>query len=156
MVPKGYLRPRNVAPRRGLVSPKYAERYGALKRPAKMTTISNSGFVVTVRRVRNLCQLLRDRIATAAGRSLALVGLAFASAATLAGCITTADLPDPALDVPPIYKEGAPGELPPELDWWRGFRSIELAGLIEEAQRVNLDIAAAAARIVQADASARV
>ena len=58
--------------------------------------------------------------------------------------------------MPPAYKEGAPGELPPELDWWRGFKSAELTGLIEEAQRVNLDIAAAAARIMQADASARI
>ena len=83
----------------------------------------------------------------------ALAGLA---ALTLTGCITAADLPDPALDIPAAYKEGSSGSQTPELDWWRGFRSAELTGLIEEAQRVNLDIAAAAARIVQADAQARI
>jgi multidrug efflux system outer membrane protein len=111
--------------------------------------------VVTLRPVRSVSEVFCGRIGAIASRAIVL-GLALGSAATLAGCITAGDLPDPALDVPPAYQEGAPGELPPELDWWRGFRSPELTGLIEEAQRVNLDIAAAAARIVQADASARV
>ena len=44
---------------------------------------------------------------------------------------------------------------PPALDWWRGFRSAELTTLMEETQRVNLDIAAATARFRQADALAR-
>lgn len=99
--------------------------------------------------------ILRDRFGASAGRSIALACL-LGGVAMLSGCITAADLPDPALDVPPAFKEGAPGELPPQLDWWRGFKSAELTGLIQEAQRVNLDIAAAAARIVQADASARI
>ncbi|PWE81895.1 RND transporter [Bradyrhizobium sp. SUTN9-2] len=67
----------------------------------------------------------------------------------------TQDLPDPALDVPAHYKYAGKGDAPPSLDWWRGFRSAELAQLMEEAQTVNLDIAAAVARIVQADAQAR-
>jgi outer membrane protein, multidrug efflux system len=99
--------------------------------------------------------ILRDRFVAGAGRAIALA-LLIGGLASLTGCITAGDLPDPALDVPPAYKEGAPGDLPPELDWWRGFKSPELTNLIEEAQRVNLDIAAAAARIVQADASARI
>jgi NodT family efflux transporter outer membrane factor (OMF) lipoprotein len=44
----------------------------------------------------------------------------------------------------------------PPLDWWRGFRSKELTEVIEEARAANLDIAVAIARIVQADAQARV
>ena len=44
----------------------------------------------------------------------------------------------------------------PTLDWWRGFRSRELTEIIEEARAANLDIAAAVARIVQADAQSRV
>ena len=44
----------------------------------------------------------------------------------------------------------------PTLDWWRGFRSKELTELIEEARTSNLDIAAAVAQIVQADAQSRV
>ncbi|GAB9245098.1 efflux transporter outer membrane subunit [Bradyrhizobium diazoefficiens] len=67
----------------------------------------------------------------------------------------TQDLPDPALDVPTQYKYAGKGDTPPSLDWWRGFRSAELTQLMEEAQTVNLDIAAAVSRIVQADAQAR-
>jgi multidrug efflux system outer membrane protein len=75
------------------------------------------------------------------------------------GCLLTSDLPDPALDVPPGYKAAGtknPLDAPPTLDWWRGFRSGELTTLMEEAQTVNLDIAAATARFLQADAQARI
>jgi outer membrane protein, multidrug efflux system len=88
-------------------------------------------------------------------RSLAVLGLVASSA----GCILTQDIPDPALDVPGGYKAArltAPGDAPPTLDWWRAFRSRELTQLMEEAQTVNLDIAAATARFVQADAQARI
>jgi outer membrane protein, multidrug efflux system len=75
----------------------------------------------------------------------------------------TQDLPDPALDLPQAYKpQGYKAErlsdpdAPPALDWWRGFRSPELTQLMEEAQKVNLDIAAAVARLVQADEQARI
>ncbi len=44
----------------------------------------------------------------------------------------------------------------PPLDWWRSFRSRELTEVIEAAREGNLDIAAAVARIVQADANARI
>jgi NodT family efflux transporter outer membrane factor (OMF) lipoprotein len=47
-------------------------------------------------------------------------------------------------------------DAPPTLDWWRGFRSPELTDLMQEAQKVNLDIAAATARFIQADAQARI
>lgn len=85
------------------------------------------------------------------------IGLALAAAATSSGCILTADLPNPALDVPDAYQAANPAadHQPPTLDWWRGFRSPELTVLMEEAQTVNLDIAAATARILQADALAR-
>jgi multidrug efflux system outer membrane protein len=78
--------------------------------------------------------------------------------ASSAGCILTSDIPDPALDIPQGYKAGrlTDPDAPPTLDWWRGFRSPELTVLMEEAQRVNLDIAAAVARFRQADAQARV
>ena len=78
---------------------------------------------------------------------------------SLAACVPNADRIDSALDVPESYRaapRGAADAALPELDWWRGFRSAELTALIEEAQGVNLDIAAAAARISQADAQARV
>jgi multidrug efflux system outer membrane protein len=74
------------------------------------------------------------------------------------GCILTQDLPDPALDIPRRYNAAGPSDpdAPPPLDWWRSFRSPELTVLMEEAQKVNLDIAAAVARFVQADAQARI
>jgi multidrug efflux system outer membrane protein len=77
--------------------------------------------------------------------------------ASSAGCILTKDLPDPALDIPQGYKAGrlTDPDAPPTLDWWRGFRSPELTDLMEEAQKVNLDIAAATARFIEADAQAR-
>ena len=88
-------------------------------------------------------------------RSAALLGLV----ASLAGCILTKDLPDPALDIPDGYKAARLAnsqDAPPTLDWWRGFRLRELTTLMEEAQTVNLDIAAATARFRQADAQARI
>jgi len=101
----------------------------------------------------------RDRIAATpclghAARWLAALCLV----ASCAGCILTQDLPDPALDIPDGYKAArlVDPDAPPTLDWWRGFRSPELTSLMEEAQKVNLDIAAATARFVQADAQARV
>ena len=88
-------------------------------------------------------------VRTAAALSLAL---------SAGGCLLTNDLPDPALDVPAAYKAGRPGgpDAGPSLDWWRGFRSAELTSLMQEAQSVNLDIAAATARMRQADAQARI
>jgi outer membrane protein, multidrug efflux system len=77
--------------------------------------------------------------------------------ASSVGCVLTQDIPDPALDIPKGYKHAwkvDPAKLP-TLDWWRGFSSPELTGLMEEAQRVNLDVAAAVARFKQADALAR-
>jgi NodT family efflux transporter outer membrane factor (OMF) lipoprotein len=83
--------------------------------------------------------------------------MAFFLAASSGGCLLNQDIPDPALDVPRAYRSGGPTDLdaPPALDWWRGFGSGELTVLMEEAQRVNLDIAAAVARFKQADALAR-
>ncbi|MDB5617426.1 efflux transporter outer membrane subunit [Tardiphaga sp.] len=95
-------------------------------------------------------------------RSLSPIVRAFAAlalVATSAGCILTKDLPDPALDIPQGYKAARLSDASaavPTLDWWRGFRSRELTQLMEEAQTVNLDIAAAVSRIRQADAQARI
>jgi NodT family efflux transporter outer membrane factor (OMF) lipoprotein len=79
----------------------------------------------------------------------------------LGGCLLAGDLPEPNLDVPARYDSGprnptvAQSALP-QLDWWRQFRSPELTAIVEEAREANLDIAAAIARIVQADAQARI
>jgi len=79
----------------------------------------------------------------------------------LGGCLLNGDKPKPALDIPQSYDgssrspAAAEAALPP-LDWWRKFRSRELTEIVEEARSANLDIAAAIARIVQADAQARI
>ena len=88
---------------------------------------------------------------------LLALAVAFALVPALAGCILTTDKLDPALDVPNKYTraKGDPEAALPPLSWWRGFRSAELSELMEEARTSNLDIAAAIARIVQADALAR-
>ena len=98
-----------------------------------------------------------QRTSTWVWRSATLFPM-LAAAAMSAGCILTRDLPTPALDIPAGYNAVRPGtaDALPTLDWWRGFRSPELTNLMEEAQTVNLDIAAATARIIQADQQARI
>ena len=75
----------------------------------------------------------------------------------LGGCVLN-DRLDPALEVPKDYRAAhirSEAALPP-LEWWQGFRSPELTDLMEQALAANFDIAAAVARIVQADAQARI
>ena len=85
----------------------------------------------------------------------ALGGLCLMQA--LAACVGY-EKPDLALEIPDHYRTARqkPDAALPALDWWRGFRSRELTTLIEAAQTANLDIAAAVARIVQADAQVRI
>src|ERR1700751_5159692 len=83
------------------------------------------------------CRLARVQYAS---RWLALLCTVVASS----GCVLTQDIPDPALDIPRAYKSAGsidPNALP-AIDWWRGFGSPEMTALMEEAQRVNLDVAA--------------
>lgn len=81
---------------------------------------------------------------------------ALALAALLAGCLPEAEALDTGIAVPPRYREGpaaaAAGASLPRPDWWRGFRSKDLTRFVDEATVYNLDIAVAAAQIVQADA----
>jgi multidrug efflux system outer membrane protein len=77
----------------------------------------------------------------------------------LGGCFLNGKPPEPALDIPAAY-DGVPRHSAaaalPKLDWWRSFHSRELTQIVEQARSANLDIAAAVARIVQADAQARI
>jgi outer membrane protein, multidrug efflux system len=85
--------------------------------------------------------------------------LALVLAPCLSGCILTTDTTkEPVVDVPPNYRAGGGKSAAalPAPDWWRGFRSRELTALVERAQIANLDIAAAVARIEQADAQTRI
>ena len=79
----------------------------------------------------------------------------------LGGCLLSGDLPVPALDIPAAYdgashRPAVAEAALPKLDWWRSFRSRELTRYVELALEGNLDIAAAIARIVQADAQSRI
>jgi len=86
-------------------------------------------------------------------------GLVLVLAPLLSGCLLTSDkLDTPVIDIPPNYRAAAtaPKGALPAPDWWRGFRSGELTMLVERAYLANLDIAAAVARIEQADAQSRI
>ncbi|HXN10645.1 MAG TPA: TolC family protein, partial [Steroidobacteraceae bacterium] len=64
----------------------------------------------------------------------------------------------PVPDVPAQFEQVPVGEGGrwPAADWYRGFGSTELEGLIGRARRGNPDLAAARARLEQADAQARI
>lgn len=80
--------------------------------------------------------------------------LGFAVAA-LAGCSLGPAYERPLADDAP-WRAGAQVAAWPSTDWWKGFRSPELDALIAAAQAGSPDIAAAAARVRQADAQLRV
>src|ERR1044072_2896588 len=92
------------------------------------------------------------------GRGTIRGAFALALTSLLSGCLTTETVPGPDIAVPPKYRAaaGKPHAALPAPDWWRGFRSRELTALVERAQFANLDIAAAVARIEQADARTRI
>src|SRR5664279_2209960 len=114
-------------------------------------------------RVVGMCRGVRIPILGTRRRARPFVALlqGFCLMLSLGGCLLTGDKLDPALDIPQVYDDGPKNPVVteaavPPLDWWRSFRSKELTEVIEEARAANLDIAAAIARIVQADAQARV
>ena len=86
-------------------------------------------------------------------RRLQLVGLGL----VLAGCTPVA-LPDAALEVPAAYRATPTSAATawPAPEWWRGFGSAELDGLIAAARTANFDLDAAMARVRQADAQAAI
>jgi multidrug efflux system outer membrane protein len=86
-------------------------------------------------------------------RSLAAILVA----AALAGCGAGPEDQQPAIDMPGGWKaEGPAGTSWPETTWWQSFGSPQLDALIRTAQQNNQDIGAAAARVLQADAQARI
>ena len=86
------------------------------------------------------------------------VALVLALAPLLSGCLLTTEAAAPTVEVPPKFRNaaGKPHGALPAPDWWRGFRSRERTELVERAHLDNLDIAAAVARIEQADAQTRI
>ena len=76
----------------------------------------------------------------------------------LSGCDVGHDYVRPALDIPAAYRASPETKAAawPSVGWWKGFRSAELDALIEQARRYNFDLAAAVARVRQADAQVRI
>jgi outer membrane protein, multidrug efflux system len=76
----------------------------------------------------------------------------------LSACMLASDRVELGIPVPGGYllARGNSDAASPRLDWWRGFRSSELTAVMEMAQVANFDIAAATARIMQADAQSRI
>jgi multidrug efflux system outer membrane protein len=91
-------------------------------------------------------------------RRLAVPAAVLALTQPLAGCFLPNEIIPAAIPLPAAYRAGprhADAALP-SVVWWRGFGSKELTALIEESLTSNFDVAAAVARIVQADATSRV
>ena len=79
----------------------------------------------------------------------------FAMAALCTACATP-ELKSPDSDAPAAFEQPSGGQPSwPGKDWYRGFASSELDSLVTLAEQNNFDLAAASARIRQADARAR-
>ncbi|MBO1076529.1 efflux transporter outer membrane subunit [Roseomonas marmotae] len=90
-----------------------------------------------------------------AGRKAAISLLAMLA---LAGCAIRPDATRAGLTIPDRFRQAAAqGEARwPDPDWWRGFNAPELDRLMAQASAGAFDIAAAAARVRQADAQTRI
>jgi outer membrane protein, multidrug efflux system len=84
--------------------------------------------------------------------------LALAILAALAGCSLGPDYKRPDTAAPVAWRDSSDSQPAswPSADWWRGFGSSELDGYMAQARGANDDIAAAIARVRQADALATV
>lgn len=88
------------------------------------------------------------------------IASALAAALVLAGCVSAPtqvqQVQLQALDVPAQWQrsDAAQGDAVSQ-GWWRSFGSAELDALVADAQQRSLDVAAAMARVQQAQASAR-
>jgi multidrug efflux system outer membrane protein len=78
--------------------------------------------------------------------------------AAFGACQLGPDYERPEAAVPHAWNGAPPAaaETWPSLEWWKSFGSSQLDELIAEARRSNTDLAAAAARVRQADAQVRI
>jgi len=81
-----------------------------------------------------------------------------AIAAAVAGCDTSIPQALTPKYVPSNFSAPTAPAAPvwPSADWWKGFGSDELNGLIATSQTENLDLAAATARVLQAEAQSEI
>jgi len=75
-----------------------------------------------------------------------------------AACVPLPSRDDAAVSIPASWDLPVPGsaDVWPASDWWHGFASPELDTLITTARQSNLDLSAAAARLIQAQGQARI
>ena len=107
------------------------------------------------------CRAMRTWAAEQTARPVRIMLQAACLVLPLGGCWITGKPPEPGLDIAAAYSAGpkkaaVADAATPKLDWWRSFRSRELTDILDNASVANLDIAAAVARIVQADAQSRI
>src|SRR5580658_10012115 len=100
---------------------------------------------------------MKSQLCAGAVRGCALV--AALAALALAACSVGPAYKRPDIASPPQWQETSTlqgAAVWPSADWWHGFGSEKLDELIAEAQRSNDDLAAAIARVQEADAQARI
>ena len=86
------------------------------------------------------------------------IGCALPLALLVAACDLGPDFLRPQVEMPVAFRAtpATAASAWPSDDWWRGFNSPELNDLIDQARTQNFDIAAAIARVRQADAQVRI
>ena len=91
-------------------------------------------------------------------RPAARRALVHALLALLAACDLGPDFKQPETALPTAWENASPKLRAawPDPDWWRAFKSPQLDALMAQARAGNTDVAAAAARVVEADAQARI
>ncbi|MBV9250416.1 MAG: TolC family protein, partial [Acetobacteraceae bacterium] len=84
--------------------------------------------------------------------------LAAGSLVVLAGCDLGPDYRRPDLELPAAFRASPETQAAawPADGWWQRFKSPELNALVADARAQNFDIAAAIARVQQADAQVRI
>lgn len=85
----------------------------------------------------------------------ARLALAVAAAVTLVGCAHVVDTTKPDVEIPATWAEAAPTGVELQRDWWRGFGSTELSGLVDQSLSSSSDLIIAAERVTQAEIAAR-
>lgn len=83
------------------------------------------------------------------------LALAVAAVLALSACAHNIDASKPDVEIPATWAETAPAGAELQRDWWRGFGSEELSGLIDQSLAGSPDLNIAAERVTQAEIAAR-
>ena len=83
------------------------------------------------------------------------LALVVAAVLALSACAGRIDATKPDVELPATWAESSSATAELQRDWWRGFGSDELSGLIDQALANNPDLNIAAERVTQAEITAR-